>query len=214
MYEVMSKESFMALSVMERRKLLLEDVILQVSLNHITPVTGTFATHRGKEGGGLFDLDGKLDVTCPVAKAVLLDGSCHVCAKGAMFVAALMRTDNYTVHDFRGGHGQGRIHERVTCDLGVFTEDQMDSMEHAFEGWGVDNSEADDDSLSTDVVSDKYGFLNFFQVFDDEGERLVAICMNILENHGYFVTKNAISREQVLARIEKAKTTYAHERVC
>jgi len=97
--------------------------------------------------------------------------SCHVCALGACFLANVERRNKVDLEDF---YGRRDIEVNLA---GIFSAEQMDEIETAFEGNTSHGG-------SWDAVA-------FGNRYHDDTARLRAIMRNIIKNDGEFIPTKA-----------------------
>jgi hypothetical protein len=124
---------------------------------------------------------------------VLPQVTCNVCALGAMFVSDVKFNNNFNV----GDDTLKKLDNQLSK---YFSKGQLALIEAAFEGFGVDYEEYEEDELSIengfylkftleqlgikeqDVINAK----KFYAMFDTSEENLIAIMENIIKNKGKF----------------------------
>ena len=119
------------------------------------------------------------------ANECVLDGTttCQVCAKGALFMSHVMKTNHATIRQVQN-IGNSMVRER----LDIFSTAQLDLIECAFEKRVVH-----DDSDTLKVYTDGKQFptplaktaIRFGKKYKKK-ERLIAIIKNIIKNKGTF----------------------------
>jgi hypothetical protein len=150
-----------------------KDIIAQLDLKSIKPKTGTYVRSLWNEDA--YEV-GKL--TDSKKQAKLLQKKCDACALGSMFLS-LVKLDNdfdFDIDIITEDNGEGcgvfelqedamrnRLHD-------VFSRDQLDLIETAFETWGHGDARE----------------LKFGKRYKTPAGRLRAICRNIIENEGVF----------------------------
>jgi len=154
---------FSKLTKCEQRVEIAKDVIKQLKLKTLVPLSGTYVTPTVITQTDEDELQGQeLDKLISEKKV-----TCQVCAKGALFISHVMKTDNCTLQESKCV-GNGRISFR----LNMFSQAQLDKIEQAFEGWGVENP--------------KSKMSKFIRRWGTEEERLLPIMKNIIKNGGTF----------------------------
>jgi hypothetical protein len=99
-------------------------------------------------------------------------GKCTVCALGSLFIAEVVRFD-----DFRAGMFQNDCSTVDRMKKAIerhFSLEQMTMIEDAYEGWGRD-------------PNSRYATGEFYHRYLTSEMRLVAILENIIKNKGTFV---------------------------
>ena len=103
--------------------------------------------------------------------------NCEVCAKGGLFAAYVGRVNNFDETCYISNSLVNPAHEKL---LEIFTIEQLAIIEFAFEGSLHIHSVDVDDHL---YISLK----DFYYQYENDDERLIAICENIIKNNGDFV---------------------------
>lgn len=185
---------FAALTAQEQRIAIAKDVILQLELGKFEASSGTY-----------FEL---------VAKSELYDGddlqkvienrteSCSVCAIGAVFASKVRLGNNVLIEDW---DINDKDLSMTSCDLleateNIFSEKQMRLMEFAFENSDINDefvaSYLDlDDFDSEELYEEAYYELvrinkacrSFYDLYEEDSDRMKAIMKNVIENSGTFV---------------------------
>lgn len=107
--------------------------------------------------------------------------TCSVCAKGAVFVATMLRFNNCKVDRPLAGedrNGQIGSSEMTRHLRGYFSKQQLDLIESAYEACAVNDTRAEDDAVA-------FG-QQFASTLADRSDRLIAIMQNIIKNNGTF----------------------------
>ncbi len=190
-----TKEEFNALAKSTQRCLLALDVLKWIRTSKIKPYSGMYLMTDAENHP---KYDGEAQANSKAGQACLLGSGCHVCAKGALFMAHVMRADKITVQsvlEYEIGEGN-----RLVDEYDLFTPEQYTLIERAFEGWGSDKSvtklfrkvffrdtdwrldDGEDDSDPVDVA---------------DKNCLAAIMINLLEHGGTFVPRDKVTKEKV-----------------
>lgn len=142
----------------ERRVAIAKDVIAQLK-------TKRFKATRGTVLGGISDkiIEGDY-LTAQLCDVLPKFKKCHVCARGAIFISAVERFNNYTGEDFDADWVDG-------ASLRYFTKSQLDMIECAFEGWGQ--------------------FFGDAKIRGGAEDRMCSIMKNIIANEGTFRPETA-----------------------
>ena len=211
-FPVISREDFSKMSDVDKRLLITRDALLQISLGLFGVEQGNYISSRAWRRGSdtrlkvYSDLDPHLDVSDPVATECLLNGHCHVCAKGALFLSAIIRTNNLKVDRITEFDGDAMTMH--VASLGIFTEDELNLFEGIFEAsyrWlGVGDP-------SADTTMKRTSYLNYTEPFHFPLHRLAAILINIIDNNGYFKPEIKLTLERVKEEIEKLRTAHPAE---
>jgi len=196
-------KTFKKLSLDEKKVVIAQDCIARIKLEQFQPQCGTFIrnTYEIKETKGTLK---------NILNNPNLDIQCEACAKGGLFLAVVGRMNNFEKNKLYGGNS-------ITSDehtklLEIFTIVELAYIEFAFEGEQyLGNSHyASDDERITFTTEEKikarefyikYGGLydgeinddKSFDTFadentkDDNSNRMIAICENIIANKGNFI---------------------------
>lgn len=120
---------------------------------------------------------------------------CTVCALGGLFVANVLRNDNFPAGPFidrMNESFQGSSYRRLEMIfedfnenlLTVFSEDQLRLIEAVFEGKFVTDFRCDLPQYTYDLES---LFRYFHSKYPDPNDRMRAIMLNIIRNKGKFI---------------------------
>jgi hypothetical protein len=150
----------------EKRVLIAKDVLNQIKNKKYIPKTGLWVS---RIFSNLKELKG-YDSIQPSLMAPSLE--CNCCALGAMMVSCIRYRGQTTKRDVLQGAFQG---DTLLAGCGnssglqdLFSRTQMTEIEACFEGRG-------------------YHGLRFYKLFNEDEDRLVAICKNIIKNKGKFI---------------------------
>lgn len=174
---------FKKMTPAQKRVTIAKDVILALNSKLIRAAQGTYVelpspilrkreeivNKQNKDG---FYSDDERDL-----REVLLEQrnpSCSACALGAIFVSSVYRQDKATVEE-AVDIGAYDIKEYMD---GIFSEDQLTLIEHAFEKWELPRSFASGHNI--------YDASNWGDKFTTPHDRMVAIMENIIKNKGTF----------------------------
>ena len=167
---------FSKLPEWKQRVEIAKDVILQIKSNRFKPEQGTYlniySTDKGDEKENVWDMQANTAIKQKLAY-------CNVCAKGAMFMSHVMKTNHCTLLDADSAR-QVEYVDRLT----MFSQGQLDTIECAFENG---------------IVHDYEGILKHKGDRTTLGERarlfcespvatirLIKIMQNIIKNKGEF----------------------------
>jgi hypothetical protein len=103
--------------------------------------------------------------------------TCEVCAKGGLLASYVGRVNSFDESSYIGNGDNNVAHKKL---LEIFTLEQLAIIEYAFEGTQYIHSVDISNSLSS-------GLRLFYQSYETDEERLIAICENIIKNNGDFV---------------------------
>jgi len=178
---VVKEKSFSKLTKAEKRVAIAKDVLKWIKVGMIRP-----------EHDGYFEMDDKLKTKIDSIEGKkelqeLLPGTtCNVCAKGALFIADIMKRDNFTTKNL-SFIGNCTIVKRLD---GIFSENQLNLIETAFEKNIIhDNKDLlsyknDEGYYHNSSLGQKA--IDFGNKYDEPEERLIAIMKNIIKNKGTF----------------------------
>lgn len=152
----------------EKRVTLAKDVISQLKKEKLNACSGTYL---------MIDNLDNVEVNEQLNKVLKKQGTCEVCAKGALFISHIMRNNHFTIADY---HSFSKTdNEKIKERLGsLFSLPQLELIEKAFEGENVDNDLKDGTLID---LADE-----FHDNYKDDTERLIAIMQNIIKNKGTF----------------------------
>jgi len=165
----------------QSRVAIAKDVIESLLAERFKATTGTYIYSRSATANGIA-VQGTVNLKDAIQKNMK---SCKVCAKGAMFVAAVERFNQIYSEVRRPGDNvlEEFSHDVEICDhLGkYFTKRQLDLIEMAFEG------EGEDMFIDELVEEKKYVALAYSFIHKNPEDRMIAIMQNIIANKGEFV---------------------------
>jgi hypothetical protein len=196
----LSARQFKKLPIAKRAVLLAKDVLQQIRLHKLIVETGNYVYTGRPQSIAVCDLS----LGTAAGKKAVGDAQCHVCAKGALFVANALRTNSCSVGDVLNvaagsGYTEPLLTERLVDDndTASFDTKSWHLMEAAFERDSCFGHEA---GLSWEATEAAAAFGDEHQ--DDE-RRLVAIMLNVIKNKGKFVPTKTISDDEVFALMER-----------
>jgi hypothetical protein len=179
------KKEFKSLSPTQKRIAIAEDVIGALKAKRYKATCGTYVYSTATAKGFTKKNESALDIDLQeILKANMK--SCEVCAKGAMFVAAVERFDKLKIDvydssdrvlaDFDG--------DESVCDhlSNYFDQDQLDLIECAFEGGEFMESHGIYEEGETDWAARGYE-----HKYPNAHDRMIAIMENIIRNKGKFI---------------------------
>lgn len=155
----------------QKRVLVARDVLEQLASKKYTAEAGCYSRINASMRRANVGLK---DVRRVVLKP---DTVCQCCAVGGLFLSTVLFTNSISANFISKSDTDSRaLLAHPTCHAGgsvvtdVFSDQQLTSMEHSFEGW------------------DKYGTPSkaFYLKHPDEHKRLVAIMKNLILNNGTF----------------------------
>jgi hypothetical protein len=178
-----SKETLKAMDKADARVVIARDVIHQLRYNRLVARQGVYVQpwmDGSRQQNDLFtpkDVDNGKDV-----KDVLFKRAeyCEVCAKGALFISAIMKFDNFPVNDLLvedAGH-IGVCASHGTALDAYFDESQLELIEYTFEKGNAGTCYSHEEHKKA---------IHFYEQYDDTHDLLVAIMKNIIKNKGTFI---------------------------
>ena len=108
-----------------------------------------------------------------INKEILNNNHCEVCAKGGLFVSYVGRVNNLDIFNLVSNEPDNRVHKKL---FEIFSLKQLATIEFAFEGFQY---------LLIKIDKPKE-LRDFYLLYENENERLIAICENIIANKGTF----------------------------
>lgn len=179
-----SNDIFNASTKAEKRVAIAKDCIARIELGQFTAQRGRFCNIDADNDGFLAD-GFHLRKTKTSIKKTLNDNRirCRVCAKGSMFMSYIGRVNDMGFDKMSSGgtHNLEYHNPPMTKLLEIFSKNQLDLMEYAFEGTG--------DYLwmsSIFTQRNRKQCKSFYKRYENSNERLIAICENIIKNKGTF----------------------------
>lgn len=163
----LTKEAFRALPQKQKALLVAKDVIELIKSKKIQTESMRYL-YFGLQPPRLRE---DISATSKKGKSILLNGECEVCAKGAIFMASIFRTNSISVNEVIDCAEDSWVSLDIrVCDIDrIFNRRQFCAIEAAFEGWNY-----------------RSVWRRKFPINED---RLVAICVNIIKNKGVFNSK-------------------------
>lgn len=143
----------------EKRVMIAQDCIDRLGCNLLSAYTGSFITYIGE-----------------VNQEKVNTMTCEVCAKGGLFASYIGRVNNFS-DDCLGNDEDNLAHKKLRE---IFTLRQLAIIEFAFEGQQY--------IYSVNIPYDMQVKLEKFfdDNYDDDDQRLIKICENIIKNKGTF----------------------------
>ena len=169
--------AFSRLPQWKQRMEIAKDVILQIKAKKFVAEEGIYlniwTTDKGEQREGLFSMQANKAIKEKLA-------TCNVCAKGALFMSHIMKTNHCTVNELKHKRERNYI-ER----LKMFSQGQLDTIECAFEKSAI----YDRENILTGYDGN-YTPLGLrakeFSTSSDDNIRLIKIMNNIIKNKGTF----------------------------
>ena len=164
----------------EKRVQIAQDVLDAIEQHTLLATKGTMFS------SSLWSRLQAMKKTCPEAEVQTVleeQETCAVCAKGALFVAAITRYDNFKCRDvppnsFYGGAQQNQLAVQGLSPF--FSKEQLNEIEIAFEGAVAYYLKDYSDPIQLAKL------LNFNDVSASPHERMRKIMQNIVDNKGTF----------------------------
>jgi hypothetical protein len=168
-------KAFSKMTKAEKRVAIAKDVLIQIKKGISIPTKDNYF-------GGLSGKICNLTYKKEELQNILPESKCEVCAKGALFIADILRRDNFQIDRNTYLYGSD-IHRRLTD---IFTRNQMDLIETAFEKNVVED---DNEYLyihyrKTEIAA---AAISFGSKYSTEKTRLIGIMNNIIKNNGTFI---------------------------
>jgi hypothetical protein len=183
------------------------DVIANIRLEKFMVEHRGYIAHHGDDEAP----EAKLSVGTDAGKACLLNSNCTVCAKGALFMTSVLKTNKVKVYDVLNADNED-MRTRILHKEKIFDQKSYDLIEVAFEGSDVGDAgdhldesykdnfgDTDWDARDEDIRSCKY---NYHDKFMEPCQRLVAIMLNVVDNDGVFVPSHHITNARVMKEIK------------
>jgi hypothetical protein len=216
--EPMSEKEFGKLSRSQKAIMIAQDALALLKNKLVSASTGQYVNLDKVISGNDYDISAtSLEAKC----GIFSKGRCTVCAKGALFVSTIMRTNQMSVGDLVNGDTESKV-----CDTEeIFDRRNFSLIETAFELHysheldEVENTDIDSDIIDAHLLGkelDPCGYpilaltrtekrhyqlckdaLAFGDKFLDETERLAAILINIIRNKGTFVPSKSVKPSDV-----------------
>lgn len=213
----MAKKEFDALSSAQKRVMISEDALALIRSNLVQVGTGTYFCPNDR-------LSYDTSATSDEGKCAIFGNNCHVCAKGALFVSTVMRTNKMSMRVMN----RADTDEKVVDKEKIFSDVEFSLIEVAFEGSDLychyesgisydiqdaldtvwDEEETVRTATKNMTKKDKAAFhkinkdvraaLAMFNKFEDSTERLTAILLNIIKNKGSFLPSKKITQDEVV----------------
>jgi hypothetical protein len=150
-----SNKAFWKMSKKKQRIAVAQDALKQLKLGIYVPKAGTYCMAPDLEKLSIFSY---LDLQAQMLSAK--PPQCHVCGIGSLFVSMARLGDKVSYFD--------SALEKLPL---IFSDNQIDLIEGAFEGWGYRHA----------------GIRGFYNRYPDPTKRMNAILRNIIRNEGIFV---------------------------
>lgn len=200
----MTEAQFNRLPKEKQRILLALDVLGWIRTEKVCIASGTYLEHDTSIAS-LVEAD-TLQANSPAGQECLLNNGCTVCAKGAVFMAHVMRANKATVGDVLDANISSGT--RLIRDFKVFTKKQYSLIECAFEtsvSFGRPAGLLHDVDYRGNFVDTPWGEMCHTAVrfgceyHASENRRMAAIMINMVEHNGTFVPKDNVT----IAHIEE-----------
>ena len=198
--QMLKKENkaFNKLSAPKKRVALAKDVIIQLGIKNFKAYPGVYVFPRVTDIGILQNIDTNNNIqqaNLLVSQGVI---SCEVCAKGAIFMSHVMKTNSCSVKEVKYSNSNEPVTDRVSE---FFDRDQLNLIEAAFEENpdmytedAIDDLDDGDDIIwdlpdpkeirKIEKLANKA--VKFGDKYKTPHNRLIAIMKNIIKNKGTF----------------------------
>ncbi len=171
---VVRKKTFKQMAPWEQRIAIARDVIAQINAKKFIATNSVYAKIASKT----CSIDSQINKSLKEGKL-----TCQVCALGSLMMSHVNKTNHLTLRQLRDTEDEYELSkDRLK---GIFSVDQLNLIELAFEGWIVNN---ENQKLRTDWGYTALGRIGeeFFDKYERSDERLIAICRNIIRFRGRF----------------------------
>lgn len=166
-------ELFNSMSKAEKRVRIAEDCLERIKLNLYEPNSGCFITGQTQR---------LLEIKPDLKDSVNSSIQCSACAKGGLFLTYVGRVNNFKSSQLDGGNNiRTNDHRKL---LEIFTARQLALIEFAFEGSQHIHYDLRHGEIDLDDLEDKIS--KFYEKYNDDRKRMIAICENIIKNKGMF----------------------------
>jgi len=179
-------KDFLALPLEKQRVAIAKDVLEQLRLEHFVANGGSYKTIHYESGKELWNFPLEKSMQTVLKEEVK---TCYVCARGAILLSTIRKSNECTVEDFRCNtdYEGGNIIERK-----YFNSIELSSMERVFENWDNCNKE---EQQFADFLTEKTREFNYIEKSNlSQRIRLAGICRNIIENDGAWVPANLVKK--------------------
>jgi hypothetical protein len=169
-------KTFSKMTKAEKRVAIAKDVLIQIKKGISIPTTDNYF-------GGLSGKICNLTYEKEELQNILPESKCEVCAKGALFIADILRRDNFQIDRNTNIYG-GTIHKRLTD---IFTRNQLDLIETAFEKNVIEDENKYLVINYVERTEVAKAAIRFGRRYTTEKNRLIGIMNNIIKNKGIFI---------------------------
>jgi hypothetical protein len=142
----------------QKRVMIAQDCIDRIDCGLLSANTGAFVSYSGV-----------------VNQTRVNTISCEVCAKGGLLASYIGRVNNFN-NDCLGNDEDNEAHKKLKE---IFTLRQLAIIEYAFEGSQYIYSVG----IPRDIQNKLF---EFYENYNDDNQRLIKICQNIIKNKGTF----------------------------
>lgn len=179
-------EVFDKLNKSEKRVAIAKDVIKSLNSNKFSASSGTYFNLRFKEQQNFLDSEKESDnlELQTILKSEVV--TCDVCAIGGIFASKVNLGNKCKVNVKKEYFEEGEDidtpndQEMVENLKTIFGEKELRAIEYAFEGQDIDETFSKDEEFPNEKYED------FYDEYDDDTERMIAIMKNIIKNKGTF----------------------------
>lgn len=187
-----SNEIFDKMSPAEKRVAIAQDCIERIRLGQLEPERGRFISDytlnllKGKHGFDSLQKNNNGKVY-PVKKQLNSLPSCSACAKGSLFLSYVGRVNSFNSDEFSIANDNNMNDNAHAKLLELFSLEQLALIEYAFEGTQYIDADFQGNEFDFD---DKYTKIQkFHNHYQNETNRMIGICKNIIKNNGEFIIK-------------------------
>ena len=172
-YIGLTNKAFMKANKARRRVLIVKDALIRFDLQNLKLIHGNYVNLHDNSSVRPYSTDSFKDF-------INTDNTiCNVCAKGALFCSIVGRVNNVLAKDALNSawsnNSGDKPHELL---LKYFDVKQLDMIETAYEGRSYLHEM--DDFTENKCVS-------YYKAFNNDNDRFMAICNNIIKNKGEFI---------------------------
>jgi len=163
-----SNKIFNKASKARKRVMIAQDCIDRIKAKQISAYSGSFV-RRG-------DIDWDTSIKDLMGNDMY---TCQACAKGSLFMSYVGRV-NECKFEAAATIDNDDIDDTAHMKLReIFSKEQLDLIETAFEGGSYLR-------VNDDIQKREAALRHIYRKYDNEDERLLAICQNIIDNDGKF----------------------------
>jgi uncharacterized protein YkuJ len=184
MKKELTVEEFDALPKNEKAVLVAKDVLAQIDAKRYVPEVGRYL--KVIDDREAYELDDNDDIRTNFDKVP----QCQVCALGSMLLSCTRLGNKLRFEDIDlTGMSIYKFHNEKIKSLfeSIFDGYQLLLIENAFEGASYHDKRYSKHILNFELNEDDFiRCNNFYNLYETDNERLIAICDNIIKNKGTF----------------------------